>query len=250
MCFKTKKSKSSSQNQSKQEQALEQSVSTLGHIFGRSQASFEVLSAMLAEYSELRQEIRNAQAKQTSLITSYITVFVAIFTLAANLYAEFPSRLDMPIVITVFFALVPFATTFMGAIYLDQVYRQVKLGVYISDVESNINRSFPNTKISVPTMGWEHWAQAHEGRNVFTRINHYNYYVCLMLFLVVTPVSVYFGLLLIKHDPIWSTIGLRLSAVAYSCYFLYAGVYMIRLFKLFKKIPKAEGEGDGSGSKS
>lgn len=175
------------------------------------QHSQEVLQAMLAEYSELRQEIRNAQSKQTGMISLYVTILAAIFAAAAQIYTSVigtVSALSPQVIAAVFIGILPLATEFMGVIYLDQVYRQVKLGVYVHIIEQRINKTFPNGKEL--TMNWESWAQDIEDEGFFSKTNNYNYYVSLSLFIIVEPISILFGLIMLSPNfetYVWIGIG-------------------------------------------
>ena len=173
--------------------------------------SNDALTAMLTEYSELRQEIRNAQSKQTGMISLYVTILAAIFAAAAQIYTSVigtVSAMSPQVIAAVFIGILPLATEFMGVIYLDQVYRQVKLGVYVHIIEQRVNKTFPNGKEL--TMNWESWAQDIEDEGFFSKTNNYNYYVSLSLFILVEPISILFGLIMLSPNfgtYVWIGIG-------------------------------------------
>ncbi len=203
-------------------------------------ASPEALSAILTEYSELRQEIRNAQTKQSGMLSLYMTIIAAIFTAALQLYTHVQDNgsniLTPQAIAFVFIGILPLATAFMGINYHNEVYRQVKLSAYIYLLECKVNKAYP--LVDAQTMDWERWVHGVEAKPFLKRVNNYNYYVSTCLFLAVGPVSILFGFMMLSFSfNLYVWISLGVTVIGYTFFLLFLVNYIRKFNELLRGVP-------------
>lgn len=150
------------------------------------------IDIVMTEYSELRSELREIISKQFTVISATFTILASLFTLAITLMAS-KEEVDPKFISTIFYVIIPCFSMFSGILWLDYVYRQVKIGVYISLIETKINKMFVSKKyindINKCPLFWEHYADSEAHKNFLLKSNHWNYYFSMALYLGLPAVS-------------------------------------------------------------
>ena len=113
-----------------------------------------LVKSILTEYVELRAEIRNSMQLQYTLLSLFITAMGIVFALIFKSNED--SIVNAIIMQSVGLCMIPGISAFCGAIWLDQVYRQIRIGSYIYKIEERINILLGSDKNGFPALYWEH----------------------------------------------------------------------------------------------
>lgn len=176
-----------------------------------------LVESILTEYVELRAEIRNSMQLQYTLLSLFITAMGIVFALIFKSNED--SIVNAIIMQSVGLCMIPGISAFCGAIWLDQVYRQIRIGSYIYKIEERINILLGSDKNGFPALYWEHCVNS-ENTNISRvrlKINYLNpnfiyYYIGLMVFICIPIVS----WILVYYQNgisinIWSILGISFT---------------------------------------
>ena len=176
-----------------------------------------LVKSILTEYVELRAEIRNSMQLQYTLLSLFITAMGIVFALIFKSNED--SIVNAIIMQSVGLCMIPGISAFCGAIWLDQVYRQIRIGSYIYKIEERINYILGSDKNGFPALYWEHCVNS-ENTNISRvrlKINYLNpnfiyYYIGLMVFICIPIVS----WILVYYQNgisinIWSILGISFT---------------------------------------
>lgn len=193
--------------------------------------------ALMAEYSELRQELRSMLQHQFTIISIAVSILGVLFVLGLNIYSSEFFKVDMfPVICFIFHIIVPGASSFLGIMWLDTVYRQVELGTYTALLGERVRTLLSNPEL----MNWEQWLQSQTQKKVDGKIQkksllekstYYKYYICIGLFVVLPIASAIFGLFLIDFQCCVALPYLVIAFLVYSLFILFTCVYVLRIIK-------------------
>lgn len=209
------------------------------------------VQAMLTEYQQLRTEMREIMQRQYTMLNLIVTTLGVVLGIGIKIYQDLPEEkieAQGALIAFVFCLLIPGMMAFLGALWLDGVYRQTKIGTYISVLERKLNALLGGDNApAVEIMGWERWnCNDFSGnrRSLLFRINYYQYYISLGLFLVVPPLSILMSFHMVKGFP--PRLILCVGAACYVLFWLFAAVYIRRIESRAKEITAAERSGPES----
>lgn len=183
-----------------------------------------LVKSILTEYVELRAEIRNSMQLQYTLLSLFITAMGIVFALIFKSNED--SVVNVIVMQSVGLCMIPGISAFCGAIWLDQVYRQIRIGSYIYKIEERINILLGSDKNGFPALYWEHCVNS-ENTNISRarlKINYLNpnfiyYYIGLMVFICI-PIVLW---ILVYYQNgisinIWTILGISFTI----CYVFFA----------------------------
>ena len=202
----------------------------------------EKITAKLEEYKLVRDELKHKMQAQYTLMTIMVTAIGILFAASMQLI-EFESLLYKDEVLSLLFcAAIPGVVLFFGAIWLDQVYRQVMLGVYALLLEREINE-MQEYRI----LYWENWAtreankkplikksldESSEKIGFFDKLSYFYYYICLGLFLSVPPFSAVIGYFVVEKNLAIMKVALIVGAIAYCAFCFFCFKYVTKILSL------------------
>lgn len=159
------------------------------------------IDVVLAEYHELREELRLKMQAQYTMMTLMVSAIGIIFGFSVSAYEK--GGLGAVRSLCFLFCLaLPSAVMFCGIMWLDQVYRQTMIALYITSIEKKVN-GFLNVPDSQEAAGlyWEQWMSSmNYSEHFFKKANHYYYYICLGLFLTMPVAIALFGLVVVDWE--------------------------------------------------
>lgn len=91
----------------------------------------EFINFVMTEYTELRAELRDFTSRQFTVISATFTILASLFTFGVTLMSG-ENDIDFQFISIIFYVIIPCFSMFSGILWLNYVYRQVKIGVYIS----------------------------------------------------------------------------------------------------------------------
>ena len=192
-------------------------------------------SFILENYRFAKSEIVSTIATQYKLLSILITATAAVFVYILDKTKNGSTQL-----IVCACLIIPGLYAFFGALWLDQVYRQRRLAIYIYRIEEQYLGEQDQDAV-IGHLGWEHFV--HLTDNDFKRVNtpsRFYYAICLGLFTffpVTTAVlaCVYRGenVLFVDH-PLFlpAMVGIAL----WGCFILTLILYVIAISGLEKKL--------------
>lgn len=153
------------------------------------------IDVVLAEYHELREELRQKMQMQSTMMTLMVSAIGIVFGFSVNAY-EKSGQGAVRSMCFLFCLALPGAVMFCGIIWLDQVYRQTMISRYTAELEEKMNRVLGTAgSPETAALYWEQWLSAkHCSPHLFKRVNYYYYYICLGLFLTMPVAIAVFGL--------------------------------------------------------
>ena len=150
----------------------------------------ELLHGLQQEYSDLRAELKEIIARQITILSISATVICALLGVGINVAVGTERSNGM--CTFWFYVLIPCATFFFGALWLDQTWRQKRMDKYLYEIEEYIHINFFQN-VSAPY--WEHYYnQEVQLKNWFLKPNRWYYYFTLMLFILLPIFSVSMGI--------------------------------------------------------
>lgn len=153
----------------------------------------DFIDVALTEYSELRAELRDIISKQFTVISATFTILASLLTFGITLMSS-QYEIDPKFISAIFYVIIPCFSMFSGILWLDYVCRQVKIGAYISLIETKINKMFVSDKdinnMEKCPLFWEHYADSEAHRHFLFKSNHWNYYFSMALYLGLPAVSI------------------------------------------------------------
>lgn len=159
------------------------------------------IDVVLAEYHELREELRLKMQTQYTMMTLMVSAIGIIFGFSVGAYEKGGANAARSICFLFCLAL-PSAVIFCGIMWLDQVYRQTMIAQYMAELEKKMNR-FLGVADSPETAGlyWEQWLAAKScSKHFLQKANYYYYYICLGLFLTMPAAIAVFGLVVVGWE--------------------------------------------------
>lgn len=178
---------------------------------------------LATSYQVLRQEQVATLNKETNVMAYYISAMGVICGFGLNALQQ--DSVDARIVSIIFGVLIPSGSSFFGAIWLDCVFRQLRLGNYLFELEKVMHRSEEVRAI----YGWEHFCAERNNKRIVSFCSKSAYYFCLALFILLPVFSVIF-----VHDMIkmpfygWEIC----SAVAYALFLVFCFIACVSIKQL------------------
>lgn len=192
-----------------------------------------VLDAVLAEYKEVKSESIHKLQTQTTLISLYVTVLGVLLTL--GLSNDITSTQKMSFLHPYFFThVIPAIAISISILWLDQVYRQIKIAIYISHIEEKVNRLLGTANnVEDSAMFWERWLRnIEDDMGIFSPSQTF-YYICLGIFILCPILSFCFGLYI--NDFEIRLIPTVIIAIVYVIFLLLIIMYVWRILKYNKQ---------------
>jgi hypothetical protein len=191
---------------------------------------------LAASYQVLRQEQVATLNKETNVMAYYISAMGVICGFGLNALQQDP--VDVRIVSIIFGVLIPSGSSFFGAIWLDCVFRQLRLGNYLFELE----------KVTLPCeevhaiYGWEHFCVERNNKWIVLFCSRSVYYFSLALFILLPVFSVIFVHKMIKMPFYgWETC----SAVAYALFLVFCFISCCSIKHLYPNEEKNIGTNEG-----
>jgi hypothetical protein len=155
----------------------------------------EWLDVALEEYKSLRTESLTAMANQQATLRFGMTALGTALALAVN--AKEAERFLL------FSVLIPIFSLLFFCLYAIEFERMARVGIYIKNVEQNINLIFPlpqpaGIHFIQPPLGWETWLST-ENKNGKTRLRYY--WSIPLIFISVTIFSSGMAFLSLEKGP-------------------------------------------------
>lgn len=188
----------------------------------------EFINVSLTEYRELRSELRDIISRQFLIISLTITAISTLF----GFYVEKTNNIVNSEII--FALLIPCLSTFSGILWMDCIYRQVKIGTYISVVENKINELFSENEHKA--LNWEHYADSEAKETFIKKINHFQYYFGLAFYLLMPMISFLYLLSIIKKWDFTLLCFLILSILMYIFFIIFIRLYLKSISKKIVEI--------------
>ncbi|MDQ0359455.1 hypothetical protein [Breznakia pachnodae] len=186
-----------------------------------------ILDSILAEYKEVKAESIHKLQIQITIISLYITIFGVLLTLG------FQQHILSSIIHSMYFycLIFPVISISISVIWIDQVYRQIKLSSYILLIEKKVNELLGvNNNIDEAAMFWEQWLRNDREDKNF--IHNYSFYcICLGIFLLFPLVSWFCGYFIIGgeyNSLLMSSILFFGSYLIFICFIIF---YLLLIFK-------------------
>ena len=194
---------------------------------------------ILSEYSEARSEMKvNIQHQITLLATAMSTVGIAVgfaFTLLNRETINSPEIYRA--IKFLLFVIVPGISTFFSMLWLDQVYRQLRVASYIRNIEIYLRKIVHDrTKFRFYHLpdGYEAYLDSMAEDNSIN-VHRLYYYMCLGVFLVLPFASIVVGLLIaVNHIDILSISFLAISFLIFSAGIFVGRIYVVNILRLFR----------------
>ena len=176
--------------------------------------------AMLQEYSELRKELGSHLQMQNTVIGLIATTIGVLVTIALNMHSKPIGERPSEAVFIIFCTIIPGIVAFLSMLWLWQVHRSKKMGVYLSLLEKKINTAVgAENSMKGSALYWENWSrQQASNKDFFARISSYQYYMCMGMFLVVPIISFLVGLLLAETNPFSAWVALFVMKMNTPCF--------------------------------
>ncbi len=193
----------------------------------------QVLNVIMKEYEMLRAESQEKQKTQFTMISLIVSAISIVFGLTANLESS-AAKISLPIL---YRFLLPCTIMFFGILWLDQMYRQVMIGVYTAQIENKINSllkaDIPDGMSSI--IGWEQWLSARRPTEKFWgKTNYYYAYIGLGT-LSVLPIVVFLLGCFLTETPLWP-IYLIVLLFVFAVYLLFVALYVKAIRRFDKEI--------------
>ena len=162
------------------------------------------INAKMAEYKEMRAEIRVNVQLQWTIMTVFFTIFGVLFTLVLKQYEAAEATVAQAQQTCIGFFLLPAISAVCGVLWLDQVHRQIRVGNYIYQLEEKIN-----TLLMPQAIHWEHEVDRDNYRGAWKPLNAnlFNYYVTLAVFYLFPIFTIYHTYQITKIINVWFYIG-------------------------------------------
>ena len=171
----------------------------------------------------LRQEQVATLNKETNVMAYYISAMGVICGFGLNALQQDP--VNVRIVSIIFGVLIPSGSSFFGAIWLDCIFRQLRLGNYLYQLE--------NVMLQCEELdnayGWEHFCVERNQKRIVLFCSRSVYYFSLALFILLPVFSVIF-----VHDMIkmpfygWE----MCSAIAYAFFLVFCVISCVSIKQL------------------
>ena len=200
--------------------------------------SEQKINILLTEYTEIRAEMKlNIQQQPTLLATAMTTVGVtvgfAIALLDKNIIADPNIHLAIKFLL---FVVIPGISTFFAVLWLDQVFRQLRVAAYTRNIEKYLQSVIlTDTNLDIFPKGYETYLDDLAEKNPLN-VHRYYYYICLGAFLILPFVSIV-GCLLVEGTPkgLFSTLFIIAFVIIYFLGLGFGGVFVFNILKLFRE---------------
>lgn len=156
----------------------------------------EWLKIVIEQYKSVRTEALASINSQTTVASIGLTFVGALIGAGINF-------LDKPMVSeTIFLFLIPVFCEFILVSWFGEVYRMVRAGVFLAEVESKVNRYFASKEKphSEKALCWEEWLV---NNKKLTQIN-INYQTYILLFTLCSSISIIIDTIICRskhNDP-------------------------------------------------
>lgn len=203
-----------------------------------------IIDGVLTEYQELRAEIRCCMQLQCTIMSLFVTAIGIVFTL---MFKTDNNGIYNTIIQIVGMCLIPGMSAFCGTLWVAQVFRQIRIGSYIYELEEKANKivkikSTNTQKKYYPVLYWEHCVD-HQNTDISNlkflmkfkwHLNYINpnflyYYVGLGFFAVIPFIS---WLIVCQQAGlifnIWSILGI----IFFICYVIFAAFDVVAIIKI------------------
>ena len=130
----------------------------------------DIVNCILAEYQEMRSELRSYFQIQMTTITIGASLLGLLLTYGIGLFSGGEASPLRPMIAVFLFPIfIPAATCFLGIVWLDHTYRQVKVGAYISTLEDKLSALMSEQEFKYSLIGWEHWNKKTDFKCLFSK---------------------------------------------------------------------------------
>jgi hypothetical protein len=196
------------------------------------------INVLLTEYTEIRAEMKlNIQQQTTLLATAMttvgITVGFAIALLDKNIILNPNIHLAIKFLL---FVVIPGISTFFAVLWLDQVFRQLRVAAYTRNIEQHLQRVLlsDTNRVFFPK-GYETFLDDLAEKNPLN-VHRYYYYICLGAFLILPLISI-IGCLIVEGMPkdFLSALFITGSIVIYVLGLVFGSIFVHNILKLFKE---------------
>jgi len=193
-----------------------------------------IVESILIEYREMKSESVHKLQIQITMVSLYLTVFGVLLTIALNKNIDEGAVLLSPYF---FCCLIPCVMIFIAILWLDQVYRQIKIAIYISFLEKKVNNilGLDNTLIS-SALFWEQWMHLNTTTKERINISQLFYYICLGVFFLCPVLSCLAGAYLSKWAICNFIAPLSITIVGYLIFLFFSVLYIIRILQCDKLV--------------
>lgn len=194
--------------------------------------------AMITEYNAMKTESIEKLKMQITLISLYITALATVLSISLDKSTDNIIILDEK---NLFCFVIPCVTICIAAIWLDQVYRQIKIAYFLSLLEEKINKFLESdNNFSSSAMIWEHWLRTDEINTGKINASLTFYYVCLGIFSFVPILSFLYGFNIINFNINLIRMQSIICFAGYFIFILLSAVYVINILKLNNKVKKTK----------
>ena len=173
-----------------------------------------ITDLQIEEYKAAKAEILSAINLQYTILSILAAATASIF-----LYLFEKKSGDIYKSIICINLIIPGLYAFFGILWLDQVYRHRRLASFVFQIEKNNNMQ----------PGWEHAVSSQRKEKKIVGPCRYYYYVCLGLFILISPATFYFAKYYFTKTQ--SINLLRLTN--YYSIFIFAGIAFYVIFLVF-----------------
>lgn len=159
----------------------------------------QVINVLLHEYSEQHSHQRDKMLSQQELSAVLLSAIGALF--ANSSYKEILNITNSASGATVYISslvtcfilsfLFPLLIILISIIWLDNVYKQVRLTFYLYILEERINELFDDAS----PLSFEHVINIQKGKNIFKKVNRYYYYSVYLILSILSPIFATIGVL-------------------------------------------------------
>lgn len=180
------------------------------------------LSVVIEEYKTLRNESLASMQTQQSILRFGTAAIAVLIAAAFNLWEKSP----LPEAVLLF--VIPFMSYLILAIWMGEIARMMRAGIFLVELEKKINKEFADKP---KALTWEKWLREtqHDGKTPQLR---WNYYAIISLFLLIALGSIGIG-----NFKIWKTICslyIMIIDIVESIFFLGVFIFIYKIGKRFE----------------
>lgn len=184
------------------------------------------LEIVLREYNNIRTEIREKQKNQFTMLSIFVSAFGVLLAQIMNLYYKIEKCQQNSGLLDFFIlCLIPATISFMGIIWLDQVYRQFRLIFYAFYLEKKINSLCDcELKYEESVIFWEHFLRKEKPiweKNI--NLSQIYYGICIGMFFCMNVASLIVGWIIIESYNL--VIGICIVVI----YIILSLIYIMRI---------------------
>lgn len=148
-----------------------------------------LIDTKLAEYRELRAEIRGSMQLQWTILAVFISLFGVVFSLIFKVDSDDLNKVYLQINF-IGACFLPGISALCGVLWLDQILRQIRVGTYVYFIEEEVSRIIGTDSTRQTSLNWEHSVKRDNMDSRSSRLkrffnpNLFYYYIGLGMFIV------------------------------------------------------------------